>query len=122
MRSITEAPYELANAVREFFPEDQWDHACSVAFLESGWDPFAVRDTRDSAHPCGAELAPIDGVRISAELSVGWFQINACAFPSWEWQRLYNTRHNVGTAHLLWDRAGSSWSPWFFSARQLGLL
>jgi hypothetical protein len=120
MKSIADAPYELANAVREFFPEAEWDHAVSVAFLESGWNAFAVRDTTDADHPCGASVGTIDGVAVSAELSVGYFQLNSCNFPDWEWQRFYNARHNAGTAHLLWSTRG--WQPWFFSARTLGLL
>lgn len=119
MLSIDAAPYELADAVREFFPQEEWDHAVSVAWLESGWNSFAVLDTTNADHPCGASLGSIGGVPIVAELSVGYFQINSCNFPTWEWQRLYNARHNVGTAHLLWSERG--WGPWFFSARTLGL-
>jgi len=119
MRSIQEAPYDLANAVREFWPEVEWDHAVSVAWLESGWDAFALDDSTDEAHPCGAQLPPREGMAITAERSVGYFQINSCNFPSWEWQRLYNGRHNAGTAHALWVERG--WSPWYFSARTLGL-
>jgi hypothetical protein len=51
---------------------------------------------------------------------VGYFQINACNFPDWEWQRLYNARHNAGTAHMLWAQQG--WNAWYFSAHQLGLI
>lgn len=120
MRSIDDAPYELADAVREFFPSEEWNNAVSVAFLESGWNAFSVRDTTNADHPCGASVGAIGGVPITAELSVGWFQINSCNFPSWEWQRLYNTRHNVGTAHLLWSVRG--WAPWHFSAATLGLI
>jgi hypothetical protein len=119
MYKIGDAPDELAAPIREFWPEAEWDAAASVAFLESGWDAFALRDTTDSAHPCGSELAPIGGVGVTAELSVGFFQINACNFPSWEWQRLYNARHNAGTAHMLWADRG--WGPWHFSAIALGL-
>jgi hypothetical protein len=119
MKSIEDAPYELANAIREFFPEAEHDHAASVAFLESGWDPFALHDSTDSRHPCGSVIGTLDGTNISAELSVGFFQINSCNFPNWEWQRLYNARHNVGTAHMLWSERG--WQPWFFSAKALGL-
>ena len=62
------------------------------------------------------------GVRITAERSVGYFQINTCNLPpDWEWQRLYNARHNAGTAHALWDAAGQRWSPWYYSAGLLGL-
>lgn len=119
-RSIDEAPVELADAVREFWPATEWDNAVSVAFLESGWNAFAENDTTDDAHPCGALFGTADGIAITAEHSVGWFQINVCNFPSWQWGRLFNTRHNAGTAHMLWAFRG--WEPWLFSARQLGLL
>jgi hypothetical protein len=117
---VDDAPDELSAPIKEFWPESEWDNAASIAFLESAWNAFAVRDTTGPSTPCGSDLAPIGGVAITAELSVGLFQINACNFPSWEWQRLYNARHNAGTAHMLWADRG--WTPWLFSARTLGLL
>jgi len=120
MWSIGDAPDELATSVREFFPEPEWDHAVSISYLESHWNAFALRDTTDGSHPCGADLPALDGVPITAEVSIGWFQINACNFPGWTPGNLYNTRHNVGTAHMLWADRG--WEPWTFSARALGLL
>lgn len=121
MRSIDEAPAELAVSIQEFFPQYAWDEAASIAWLESQWNAFALYDSTSADIPCGAALPPRDGVGITAERSVGYFQINACNFPGWEWQRFYNARHNVGTAHLLWDRAGRLWTPWYFSAKRLGL-
>lgn len=118
--TIDSCPAELAAAIREFWPEDQWNNAAAVAKLESNWDAFAVLDSTDSEHPCGSQLAPIDGVGVTAELSVGYFQINSCNYPGWEWQRFYNARHNAGTAHALWDERG--WQPWYFSATKLGLI
>jgi hypothetical protein len=118
-RSIWEAPAELQVAVQEFWPEPEWDNAVSVAFLESGWDAFADNDTTDADHGCGEVIGRRGNVTITAEHSVGYFQINACNFPTWEWQRLYNARHNAGTAHMLWE--ARAWQPWLFSARQLGL-
>jgi len=120
MYSIDDAPAELAEAVREFFPQEEWDHAVSVAYLESGWSAFALADTTDDSHPCGASIGTVDGVPVTAELSVGWYQINSCNFPKWTWYHLFNTRHNVGTAHLLFATRG--WTPWYFSAQTLGLL
>ena len=120
MWSIDDAPYELADAVREFWPESEWDNAVSIAHLESNWDSFAVDDSRSPGHPCGSWLRTVDGVDVFAELSVGLFQINSCDFTRWEWQRFYNARHNAGTAHLLWS--SRRWQPWYFSAKQLGLL
>ena len=121
MWSVDEAPQDLAIAIKEFWPADDWDAAASIAFLESGWDAFATRDTRDSQHPCGSILWSVDGVPVSAEWSIGYFQINACNIPpNWNPAHLYNARHNAGTAHDYWSHRG--WEPWYFSARTLGLL
>jgi len=120
MWSINDAPYELADAVREFWDQSEWDNAVSISHLESNWNAFAVDDTRTPALPCGSFLRSVDGVDVFTELSVGFFQINACNFPGWEWQRFYNARHNAGTAHLLWTFNG--WKSWYFSAKQLGLI
>jgi hypothetical protein len=117
---LADAPDELVAVIKEFWPEDQWENAAEIARLESAWNPFAVLDTRTAEHPCGVVFTSLDGVKVSAELSVGYFQINACNFPGWEWQRLYNAYHNAGTAHMLWAQRG--WSPWYFSAKRLGLL
>lgn len=105
----------------EFFPESEWDNAVSIAFLESGWNPFAEADsTNGGTIPCGTPLYSRDGITVTAERSVSWFQINSCNFPTWNPAHFFNTRHNVGTAHMLWALRG--WSPWYFSAKQLGLL
>lgn len=121
MATLSDAPEELQVAIAEFWPVDQWDNAAAIAEAESAFNAFAVNDTTGAAHPCGAFLGVRDGVRISAERSVGYFQINSCNYPDWEWQRLYNARHNAGTAHMLWSSA-NGWSPWYFSAKKLGLL
>lgn len=63
-----------------------------------------------------------DGIAITAERSVGYFQINSCNFADWDWHQFYNARHNAGTAHMLWQQAGSNWSPWYYSARLLNLI
>lgn len=121
MYSVDDAPQELAIAIREFWPPENWDEAASISELESDWDAFATRDTRDPDHPCGSIVGSINGVPVSAEFSIGYFQINACNLPSnWNPAHLYNARHNAGTAHSMWVTRG--WSPWFFSARELGLL
>jgi hypothetical protein len=119
MSKIDECPAELAAAIREFWPENEWDNAASVAQLESGWDAFAKLDTASRYGGCGVPIGQLNGVNITAERSIGYFQINACNFPDWEWQRFYNARHNAGTAHMLWENRG--WSPWYFSAQTLGL-
>jgi hypothetical protein len=122
LTKIDEAPTELADSIREFWPEAEWDNAAAISQLESGWSAFATADTRSAEHGCGSIIrVDPDGVRVAAELSIGWFQINACNLPaSWSWAHLYNTRHNCGTAHAMWD--GRGWAPWFYSARALGLL
>lgn len=122
MSKIDDAPAELAESIREFWPEYEWNNAAAVAELESGWSAFAVADTRTATAKCG-EIIRTDpnGVRVAAEYSLGWFQINACNLPGdWVAENLYNTRHNCGTAHAMWYARG--WSPWYFSAHELGLL
>lgn len=120
--TIDDAPAELQLAIRTFWPAEEWDNAASIAKLESGWDAFALDDTASAAGGCGRYLRTQNGVRVFSERSVGYFQINACNFREWEWQRLYNAMHNAGTAHMLWDNAGQGWRPWYFSATQLGLI
>lgn len=117
------APAELQQSIAEFFPEAEWDNAAAIAMLESGWSAFAEYKTVTPSSPCGARLADRDGTVITAEWSIGWFQINVCSLPAdWDSRYLFNTRHNVGTAHMKWDDAGQSWSPWYFSAQALGLI
>jgi len=120
--AFDEAPAELRVAIQEFWDESEWINAAAIAQLESGFDAFAVTDTTTASSPCGTIIRERDGIRIFAERSIGYFQINSCNFSGWEWERFYNARHNAGTAHLLWNEAGRSWSPWFFSATKLGLL
>lgn len=120
MAKLDDCPAELRVAIVEFWPDSEWENAAAISQLESGWNAFAVYDSTSEASPCGSIIGEQGGTQISAERSIGYFQINACNFPDWEWQRLYNARHNAGTAHLLWSTRG--WAPWFFSARRLGLL
>lgn len=114
------APDELRFWISVFWPETEWDNAASIAFLESGLDPFARRDTRDIDHPCGSVIATNGGTDITAELSVGYFQINTCNYPGVEAERFYNGGLNVETAYNLWLERG--WEPWYFSAVALGLI
>jgi len=121
MGKFDECPQELRDAIVEFWPQDEWDHAAAIAELESGWDAFAVADTRTVDQPCGSVIDQVAGVDVTAEYSIGWFQINACNLPpEWVPENLFNTRHNCGTAHAMWADRG--WQPWFFSAKRLGLL
>lgn len=119
---LADAPDELQLAVAEFWPPDQQDDAVRIAWLESGWNWDAEADTRTQLAPCGAYLKTLNGVRITAEHSIGYFQINACNFPDWNPCHFFNPRQNAGTARLLFDQAGGSWGPWYFSAKELGLL
>ena len=121
MKKFDDAPGELRDSISEFWPIEEWDNAVSISWLESGWNAFAVQDSRTSSAPCGTVISEVNGVRITAEWSIGWFQINACNIP-WNWDpcNLYNTRHNCGTAHAMWAVRG--WEPWLFSAQLLGLL
>lgn len=116
---IEGAPAELRVAIQEFWPESEWDNAASISQLESAWNAFALNDTTDQG-PCGSIVSSQGGMMISTERSVGYFQINACNYPDWEWQRFYNARHNAGTAHALWAVQG--WAAWYFSAKHLGII
>lgn len=118
--SINDAPPELQAAIKAFWPESEWDNAASIAKLESNWNAFAILDSTGPNHPCGTVIDHRDGVAITAERSIGYFQLNSCNFPDWDWRHFFNGWHNAGTAHMLWDQRG--WSPWFFSARKLGLI
>jgi len=118
--TIDDAPEELAAPIREFWPPEEWDNAANISQLESGWQWDAENDTTDQEHPCGSVIGARDGVEITAEHSIGYFQINACNYPDWNPGHFFNARQNAGTAHALWVERG--WQPWFFSAQQLGLL
>jgi hypothetical protein len=119
--ALIDAPAELQDGIREFWPEAEWENAANIAWLESGWNAFVRANTTTADAPCGAVLGTRAGVAYTAEDSYGYFQINACNLPAdWEAARLYNARHNCGTAHDLWSTRG--WQPWYFSAKALGLL
>jgi hypothetical protein len=121
MKSVDDAPYEIAAPIKEFWPQTEWDNAASISFLESGWQWDARNNSAGQLGvPCGTVIGNEGGVDITAEDSVGYFQINACNFPAWDPGTLYNARQNAGTAHALW--ADSGWQPWYLSAQQLGLL
>jgi len=118
---LSDAPADLQAGVMEFWPAEKWDEAASISFLESDWKPFAQNDTtRGGLILCGTVLYVRDGVTITAENSISYFQLNACNFPTWNPAHFFNARHNCGTAHLLWSMRG--WEPWWFSAKTLGLL
>lgn len=121
LKSVEDAPYEIRDPIKEFWPPEEWDNAASISFLESGWRWDAEADTtRGGSVPCGTIIATIGGVPITAEHSISYFQLNLCNFQDWETARLWNARQNAGTAHALWADRG--WQPWYFSAKTLGLL
>lgn len=119
MTSIYDAPMELQDGIKRYFPNNEWDNAAAIAELESNFNAFALNDTATDHGGCGVPLPKVAGVDVVSERSVGYFQINACNFPDWEWQRLYNADHNSGTAHMIWANQG--WGAWYFSAHKLGL-
>ena len=118
----SDCPVELWVSIQEFWAESEWINAVNISRLESGLDPFAIADTTSPASPCGTQIGRRGNVVITAERSIGYFQINTCNFPTWPWERFFNARHNAGTAHLLYSDAGNQWTPWEFSAEKLGLL
>lgn len=118
--ALSDAPCELQCGIRYFWPESEWENAAAISKLESGWDAFAIDDTTSADSPCGTVIDSESGEAITAERSVGYFQINSCNYPTWEWQRLYNAYQNCGTAHMIWSSQG--WAAWYFSAKSLGIL
>lgn len=117
---IRDCPVELRELIKHWWPETEWNNAASVAFLESGLDPFARLDTRTPDSPCGSVVSDDSGVTITAELSIGYFQINTCNYPDVEPERFYNGALNVAYAFTLWR--ARAWGPWLFSAEKLGLI
>lgn len=113
-------PSDLETAIRAFFPESEWVNALNVAYLESGWNRDACNWSALTHGGCGAPMPTTDGVTITAEFSVGYFQINVCNYIGWNIGALFRAEDNVGTAHALWDERG--WQPWYFSAQRLGLI
>lgn len=118
--SVDDAPDDLSYEIKRYTDWD-WDQAASISKLESDWQWNAEADTTEGGSiPCGTIISVRDGVEITAEHSFSYFQINGCEFPDWNITQLWNTRQNVGTAHMLWASRG--WAPWYFSAQRLGLL
>jgi hypothetical protein len=120
LKTLADAPPEIQEPIKEFWPESEWDNAASICFVESGWNWDAENDTTSPDHPCGTVVGARSGVPLAAEHSIGYFQINSCNYPDWNAGHFFNARQNAGTAHSLWSVRG--WQPWYFSARQLGLL
>lgn len=117
---LNDAPADLQSGIKAFWPDTEWENAAAIAKLESGWNANAVAKTTDENHPCGSVVGHHNGVAVTAEYSIGYFQINSCNFPDWDPNSLFDPYENCGTAHMLWAERG--WQPWYFSAQQLGLL
>jgi len=117
---LSDAPRDLQRNIRAFWPKSEWENAANIAYLESGWDANATNDTTSQDTPCGTVIAQRNGVEITAEYSLGYFQINSCNFPTWDAQSLLDPYQNCGTAHMIWDQQG--WAAWYFSAQALGIL
>lgn len=120
LKSIDEAPDDLAYEIKRYDDWD-WDEAASISWLESGWRWDELNDTvKTSGRRCGEVIKVIDEIPVTAEISCSYFQLNSCDYPGTPIWFFFNTKQNVGTAHALWNERG--WEPWFFSARELGLL
>jgi hypothetical protein len=115
------APAPLSDAIRRYFPQDEWINAVRVAYYESGWNRTAVRDTRDRAGgQCGVRIwLPEVNSWGWTEHSIGYFQINACAHGG-DYGLWTDTYANVEKAADLWQSGG--WSHWLITARKIGLL
>jgi hypothetical protein len=114
-------PEDLDRAIRQYWPESQWQNAARMAYVESnGWKRDAERNTLGRAGGrCNIPIGTLpDGTPILSEQSVGYFQINVCAHGH---DRAYwiDTDHNVSYAAQLYREKG--WGPWQVSARLLGL-
>lgn len=113
-------PDELVALVQRYWPWSEWSNALAISLKESGWDNEAFANTVDDAHPCGAIVGTFRGQPVSAERSVGYFQLNLCNYPSEVETDLRTPEGNVAEAHALWAARG--WQPWYFTALELGLL
>lgn len=114
-------PPELRVAIQGFWPEEEWEHAAAISNLESGWRLNArAYVTQDQVNDWN-RLHP-DDIR-SVEDSRGPFQVNIYAHPWADAGRLLTDWAYASWAgRVVWLRAGGRWSPWFYSAKKLGLL
>lgn len=113
-------PDDLVALVQQNWPWSEWSNALAISLNESDWDQEAEASTVDAAHPCGTVISSRNGVSVSAERSVSYFQINLCNFPADQWDYLATPAGNVATAAAMWRQ--HAWEPWYFSAQKLGLL
>ena len=100
-RGYSEAPGWLQQLISERWPQDEWDNAAAVAWVESRWYPGAHNP--------------------SGEDSRGLWQINVGpgAHTQWASRSLWDAAVNADTAYELWTYQG--WGPWT-TAHVLGIV
>ncbi len=104
-------PPELRAGIQHYWPEGEWENAAAISNLESGWRLAARAYVTD----------PLPGN--SPEDSRGPFQVNIYVHTWAEANRLLRDwDYSSWAGHEVWQRAGGSWRPWFYSARTLRLL
>lgn len=92
-------PVLLDLMTRAGFPDPEM--AVAIALAESGGFPSEITDTRN--RPLKPHTRP--------ELSVGLFQINLLAHPSYTIEQMQDPGQNA-LAALKISKAGTDWSPW----------
>lgn len=94
-RNATEA--EVKDVIRSIFPESEWETAFTIVQRESRFVPTAYNGW------CCYGL-----FQIYWSVHQGWLDEVGVDSSS----DLYDPLLNVRAAHMLWQRAGNSWSPW----------
>lgn len=85
---LESAPLEVQNAIRAYFPQEEWENAAAISKCESGWNSRAWNQ--------------------AGEDSRGLFQINVQAHPNAG--NMFDITENVAYASRLWRDQG--WRPW----------
>jgi hypothetical protein len=97
-------------ATRHGFPDPNL--AAAVAMAESGGDPAIVADTRSlSDAEIHTRFNVPAAIRVSKELSVGLWQINTLAHPTYDAASLKDPDYNANAAFVISNR-GTNWGPW----------
>jgi hypothetical protein len=113
---------QLADGIVAHFPEDQWTNAAEVAYLESRWNPLTVNDSIIPFYRWGRRPGDVNDVPSSPELSIGCFQINILVHDfGRDWPTLFDPFINAWAADRIF-RSANGWTPWYHSARALGLI
>lgn len=116
------APADLSAWIRSYWPQAAWVGAAEVSYLESGWRPGAIDDTRPLAGGLCNKPIVLHGGALHAlsEFSIGYFQLNLCAHTSITLAQALDGQYNTQWAAGLYRADG--WVPWSTTARTLGLL